>query len=877
MPARNYFTQQYSFFNQLDPPTIVLCNPNMEKLYSIGSIAHDVKLTLRFNAVSDLSFTFPKSIDKTNILPAYNYIKVKRLILIENVGYFIITSAVEKNDGSSPVLLVECKSIEMELSFKKVIGINGTSRLFNSTNPTSTDISTNLLGYLISLAPTWSIGGVDSTIASTYRTFDISDSTMYDFMINDMEKAYNCIFTFDLINKKIYVDGVDNATTSTDIYLSYENLIKSSEFSELSDEIVTALSVYGGNDLDIRAVNPTGSNYIYNFNYYKTTEWMTQGLITNINAWEAKIAANQANYALFLSTLRQYNADLGLLETNLSIYQSEYATLEIALKVAIETNTGVKTAKSNLAAKQSQITYQNGLISAKQAQITTVKNSITSINNNLSFTNNFTQAQILELSNYIIQNTYQNENIIITDKMTPVDIQDNQQELYDQAKKVLERVSVPRYEFSVETANFVALKEFKVFTDQVTMGSVIKINTEKDYSINAVLLELEITYDKLTDFRLTFSNRLRLDNGAYQYSDLANQVVRTGSSVSFNSPAWSNWNSEYKDEVSNFIKSSLDATKNELINSTNQEIKINGSGLRGRRLYNGQYESGEVWLTSNVLAFTDDNWNTAKAALGKITVGGVSRFGLVAESIVGNIIAGNNLIIKNNDNSFVSDSQGTRISNGTFSVSKTTSAGVYNEIRLDPNVGLTLTSNYNKTLFSASLDGTVSFTGSVRSTNNNIQINADGTAKIGLLQINNNSAVFSGNIYASNLLDQVPNDKIGQLDASKVTSGIMSGDRIYGGEISHSNLKFDGGYINTTSTGKITIGAGDILKLTSNNIMIGGGDDNITLNPGNGKLYIGATAGAGTNATVYAKINGQKLIEVRNGIVTGVYAVTIAI
>ena len=113
---------------------------------------------------------------------------------------------------------------------------------------------------------------------------------------------------------------------------------------------------------------------------------------------------------------------------------------------------------------------------------------------------------------------------------------------------------------------------------------------------------------------MTFSNRLRLDNDKFQYSDLVGQIVKTGSSVSFDRPSWSNWASNYKDEVTLFITSSLDATKNEIINSTNQEIVINGSGLRGRKSNgSGGYENNQVWLTSNTLAFTGARDEYSKA------------------------------------------------------------------------------------------------------------------------------------------------------------------------------------------------------------------------------------------------------------------------
>ena len=109
----------------------------------------------------------------------------------------------------------------------------------------------------------------------------------------------------------------------------------------------------------------------------------------------------------------------------------------------------------------------------------------------------------------------------------------------------------------MEAVNYIELEEFSVFTNQTELGSVITVELENDSYITTVLLELELQFDDPEKFTMTFSNRLRLDNGSFMYSDLMGQVVKTGSAVSFDSLKWSNWENDYKDEVTTFISSSL--------------------------------------------------------------------------------------------------------------------------------------------------------------------------------------------------------------------------------------------------------------------------------------------------------------------------------
>ena len=187
----------------------------------------------------------------------------------------------------------------------------------------------------------------------------------------------------------------------------------------------------------------------------------------------------------------------------------------------------------------------------------------------------------------------------------------------------------------MDAVNYLALEEFSVFSSQTELGSVVTAEIHPDQFVSTILLEISFTFDDPTKFSMLFSNRVRIDGSGFVYSDLQNEVVKTGSSVSFDNLKWSNWENNYKDDVSTFITSALDTTTNNLINNVNQEILINQNGLRGRT-YNastGGYNPTQVWLTSSVLAFTDNAFQTSKLALGKVTVNGVSQFGLVAEKV----------------------------------------------------------------------------------------------------------------------------------------------------------------------------------------------------------------------------------------------------
>lgn len=646
--------QLFNYFNQAEVPSLTLCAPNKDKLYALP-LAYTIKNTLRYNTLSEVSFIYPQSADgETTIDPAYARIQGKMLVLITGVGYYIITNCPENNTGSVPVKNVTALSLEAELLAPRLTGFSGTYQF------------AALLQTVLDLKPTWTIGAVDSSLVPLYRTFNVNNSTAYNFLVTDMEKAYGCVFEFDTFNKTVFAYSNVIPDANTDIILSFDNLVKSTEFREVTEEICTAMYCYGGGGLDIHYVNDTGNNIIYDFSYFKTLEWMSQGLIDVLDAWEIKLLGNQGAYATKLTSLETYNIRMVTL-------LADFADLNSALKSMLDireaqtqqgyTPTQLIPINASIAAQQilltskeidieslqnsmdgikgnlrkivhslfftSQISYHNfeedivtmqasigeittswtniytststspnfdpayllaqttnitTLISSVNSELLTLFNFvaagfssyppvasdlasltayinaiITSINSLyslfqsiipstsitisldeirtdllayltiISYTGNMTQAQYLELTSYIYENTYTNSNIIVTDSMTPAQIQAQSQILYNQSMTVLAKASQPRYEFSGEFMNFVALSEYSAFTTQLDIGKVINIRKDDSSTIEAVLLELSLTYDDPTSFGLTFGNSFRLDNSSFIYSDILGAAAQLGS------------------------------------------------------------------------------------------------------------------------------------------------------------------------------------------------------------------------------------------------------------------------------------------------------------------------------------------------------------
>lgn len=120
----------------------------------------------------------------------------------------------------------------------------------------------------------------------------------------------------------------------------------------------------------------------------------------------------------------------------------------------------------------------------------------------------------------------------------------------------------------------------------------------------------------------------------------------------------------------------LNASLMNVVNSRDQDVVIDNHGILLRKKIHetDEYSDYQMKLINRNLVMTDDNWKTAKLAIGLGMYEGVPRYGVWADLLVGNLIAGEQLIISNDDgkgnHTVTINGEGIDILNGSFKVSK---------------------------------------------------------------------------------------------------------------------------------------------------------------------------------------------------------------
>lgn len=215
-------------------------------------------------------------------------------------------------------------------------------------------------------------------------------------------------------------------------------------------------------------------------------------------------------------------------------------------------------------------------------------------------------------------------------------------ELYDYGRSVLEERARPVYEFSIDSANFLFLKEFAPFADKLEMGRAIHLSLGHGEVIKPRVIGMKFGYEDVTSSSFVFSNRYRLRNGMEKWIEEIRSS--TSASRSFDSAKYLyNRVAEKTTQVSDFMDGLIDASVNAVVGATDQKVLIDGAGI-----HVGNGTERQLRLTDSMIAMTDDGWRTAKVGLGRFASPKTGEvWGINTDLLAGTMTVTKNLVIQN--------------------------------------------------------------------------------------------------------------------------------------------------------------------------------------------------------------------------------------
>lgn len=671
---------KFDSLNRFEIPKMYVCSPGC--IYDGGILTNvvgclsdtsDEELVLNFNASSELNFRVNRisredPYENEYALKLYRCLQNRRLIFVEDIGFFIISSVVDGSDGLVRYKDIRAESCETEIAQKIVPYIENGTYLFQ-----------DIIEKVLAVIPMWSVGHIDTSVAERYRTFeDISEElNVLAFLQDNVQDAYECICIFDIVNRSINIYDQGNYIRQTNIHITRQDVVNSIEVTENSDDLYTALSVLGDEDLNISPINPLGTNVIYNFDYY--ISWMTPSLGARVLEWQDAVRSRMDEYYNLnleyyqeLTNKSNLNSELDRLSTQLTMYRrcrdnivatgstdgaSSYnQVIEEAGGTAVNLEAEIDEIKASIdeqiAVAQDAYDDTSASLSELEGRINKLQESILYIHNEVAITEYFTEDEYAELYNYIFEGSYRDEYITVTQSMTYEEKFRQMETLYNRAVLQLDKISKPIQEFSIDVENFVFLKEFSAWSEQLESGSLINVELEENDIAMLFLSNFTINYSDHS-LNMTFGNRFTKFDPKSVFDNVLGSIKKSANTLDYVKDVIYPIKNGEINSMKEAIDTSRTLTKNAVLSSTNQEVIIDDTGYTGRQLLDsGSYDPKQIKITGKTIVFTDDSWESCKVALGEIILGdGQSTYGISAETVIGNMILGNNLrILDNNGN-----------------------------------------------------------------------------------------------------------------------------------------------------------------------------------------------------------------------------------
>lgn len=259
---------------------------------------------------------------------------------------------------------------------------------------------------------------------------------------------------------------------------------------------------------------------------------------------------------------------------------------------------------------------------------------------------------------YKREQSYSNKNFI-SDDLEDDEIFDNAKQFYERANRELKKSAENQHSITGTVHNLMAIPEFKEFIPHFRLGNFIRVRIDgKVYRLR--LTSVGLTQSSQENIDVEFSDVLRTGNGFSDIQSILDSAKKVAGTYDATMQQVRK-SKEQTDFVKDFVEYGMAATAVKIVNNaTRQSFLVDDSGLTMRQKVEyteNEYEPYQAKMIGSGLYLTEDNWRTVSTALGKyITIDPdtgeqVTNYGLLADTIVGRLILGQQLGLYSNDGS----------------------------------------------------------------------------------------------------------------------------------------------------------------------------------------------------------------------------------
>lgn len=298
---------------------IYLCRPDRTVICALNGVQiKSVEYEQQLKDFNRLTFNVDRYIDVDGEYvesAGYEKLKDHMTIYLEGLDYFQLQEPSLQNDnGRYEYKACEAYSDEKTFEDKDMKGLSFNKGTKDSMEMLATN-NVDDMGYakeyitfcndrnhelslmhlVLDRVPGWSVGYIDPIIKNEKYSFEADNTNAYAFLNTTVANVVKCVFYFDTINRTVSAYAKENIGKDTNIFIGWRNALNMLKMTPQADTMYNALTIQGDEELDITRVN-YGRSYIYNLDYYLTTNYFPQETIDKIKIWQKWQIDNHAKY-----------------------------------------------------------------------------------------------------------------------------------------------------------------------------------------------------------------------------------------------------------------------------------------------------------------------------------------------------------------------------------------------------------------------------------------------------------------------------------------------------------------------------------------------------------------------------------------------------
>ena len=277
-----------------------------------------------------------------------------------------------------------------------------------------------------------------------------------------------------------------------------------------------------------------------------------------------------------------------------------------------------------------------------------------------------------EFCAFLRMDEYSNDNYI-SDGLDNTELFQNAFDFINVATKELYKSATLQHSITGTLKNFLRMREFAPIVNSFKNGNWITIQIDDEiYKLR--IIEYTIDFASSQNIDVTFSDVISAKDIASDIKSILDQASNMATSYG-SIVRQSDMNSNFSKKMSDMILKGLDMTNTKIVSSAdNQDITWDEHGLLCREFNDilNDYNPCQLKIINHGLYITNDGWKTAKVGVGqfyyfdpkdKVYKEG---YGIIADTLVGNLILSSQVGIYNEEKSIEMDKNGIIVTTNTY-------------------------------------------------------------------------------------------------------------------------------------------------------------------------------------------------------------------